>query len=193
MLFEGRVAGSGPLPVLTGPGIGLIPADISHRERLLEVLAAPEVRLWWDEPDQPDGWPADDPTEPDTVRYTITLDPGRPGQRTNGRPDVVGLIQYAEMNVPEYRHAGIDIFLDPAVHGRGVGKASVRALAEFLFAERGHHRLVIDPAAANAMAIGCYSSVGFKPVGLMRQYERDVDGTGWHDGLLMDLLRGELT
>jgi aminoglycoside 6'-N-acetyltransferase len=32
--------------------------------------------------------------------------------------------------------------------------------------------------------------VGFRPVGVMRACERGVDGT-WHDGLLMDLLRGE--
>jgi len=33
--------------------------------------------------------------------------------------------------------------------------------------------------------------VGFRPVGVMRQYERGGDGH-FHDGLLMDLLRGEL-
>jgi len=27
----------------------------------------------------------------------------------------------------------------------------------------------------------------------MRRYERDADGTGWHDGLLMDLLADEIT
>ena len=52
---------------------------------------------------------------------------------------------------------------------------------------RGHHRLTIDPAAHNARAIKAYSRVGFKPVGVMRQYERGLDGA-WHDGLLMDLL-----
>ena len=36
------------------------------------------------------------------------------------------------------------------------------------------------------------AAVGFKPVGVMRQYERDTDGKGWHDGLLMDLLSAEL-
>lgn len=188
MLFDGEVA-DGPLPELPGPGIRLLPAAIEHRARLLDVLAAPEVRQFWDEPDQPEGWPADDTSEPDTVRYTVTLDPPRPGA---GVPDVVGLIQFAEMDVPEYRHAGIDIFLDPAVHGRGVGRAAVRTLAEYLFAERGHHRLVIDPSAANQAAIACYTAVGFRPVGIMRQYERDVDGNGWHDGLLMDLLRDDL-
>jgi len=25
----------------------------------------------------------------------------------------------------------------------------------------------------------------------MRRYERDADGSGWHDGLLMELLAGE--
>lgn len=28
---------------------------------------------------------------------------------------------------------------------------------------------------------------GFRRVGVMRSYERDVGGAGWHDGLLMDL------
>jgi RimJ/RimL family protein N-acetyltransferase len=36
-----------------------------------------------------------------------------------------------------------------------------------------------------------YTSVGFRPVGVMRQYERGGDGR-FHDGLLMDLLRDEL-
>jgi aminoglycoside 6'-N-acetyltransferase len=52
--------------------------------------------------------------------------------------------------------------------------------------------LVIDPAADNAAAIRCYAAVGFRPVGIMRNYERDVDADTWHDGLLMDLLAAEL-
>ena len=52
---------------------------------------------------------------------------------------------------------------------------------------------MIDPSADNAAAIRCYEKVGFRPVGIMRAYERDHDGTGWHDGLLMDLLADELT
>ncbi len=56
----------------------------------------------------------------------------------------------------------------------------------------GHHRLVIDPAADNEPSIRCYAAVGFRPVGIMRAYERDADGVGWHDGLLMDLLAEEL-
>jgi aminoglycoside 6'-N-acetyltransferase len=68
----------------------------------------------------------------------------------------------------------------------------VRTLARHLLGDRGHHRLTIDPAADNEPAIRCYAAVGFRPVGIMRQYERDADGAGWHDNLLMDLLADEL-
>jgi len=104
---------------------------------------------------------------------------------------VAGAIQWSAEDEPDYRHAGIDIYLDPSLHGRGLGTDAVRTLARHLVADHGHHRLVIDPAADNAAAIRCYSKVGFRPVGVMRRYERSVDGT-WHDGLLMDLLADEL-
>jgi len=78
------------------------------------------------------------------------------------------------------------------VHGHGLGSDAVRTLARDLIVDRGHHRLVIDPAADTAAAIRCYAKVGFKPVGVMRRYERGLDGA-WHDGLLMDLLAEELT
>ncbi|MET9963426.1 GNAT family protein [Streptomyces sp. NPDC006326] len=105
---------------------------------------------------------------------------------------VIGGVQWHAEEDPDYRHAGIDLFLDPDVHGRGLGTDTVRTLARHLVDDRGFHRLVIDPAADNAPAIRCYAKVGFKAVGTMRQYERGPDGT-WHDGLLMDLLAAELT
>ena len=105
--------------------------------------------------------------------------------------EVVGLIQYHEEDDPMYRHAGIDIFLSEDVHGQGLGSEAVRTMAEYLIHERGHHRLVIDPAAHNTAAIRAYEKAGFKPVGVMRQYER-LPGGEWHDGLLMDLLADEL-
>jgi aminoglycoside 6'-N-acetyltransferase len=67
----------------------------------------------------------------------------------------------------------------------------MRTLARHLIDDHRHHRLVVDPAADNVAAICCYTKVGFRPVGVMRQYERGPDGT-WHDGLLMDLLADEL-
>jgi aminoglycoside 6'-N-acetyltransferase len=105
--------------------------------------------------------------------------------------EVVGLIQYHEEDDPMYRHAGIDLFLAEEVQGQGLGTDAVRTMARYLVHERGHHRLTIDPAADNTAAIRAYEKVGFKPVGVMRQYER-LPGGDWHDGLLMDLLADEL-
>ena len=67
---------------------------------------------------------------------------------------------------------------------------AIAVLVRHLIEERGHHRLTIDPAAANERAIRCYEAVGFERVGIMRQYERGDDGS-WHDGLLLELLADE--
>ena len=61
----------------------------------------------------------------------------------------------------------------------------------YLIDVRGHHRLTIDPSAANERAIHVYSKLGFRPVGIQRLYERGPDGT-FHDGLFMDLLADDL-
>jgi len=145
---------------------------------LVRIRRTPAVRDRWGDVDDEPGWPFDDEA---AVPFVLLL-----GEQ------VIGMIQYSEENTPQYRHAGIDLFLDPQLYGRGLGRDAVRTLARYLVRERGHHRLVIDPAADNEAAIRCYASVGFRPVGRMRSYERDVDGGGWHDGLLMDLLADEL-
>ncbi len=148
----------------------------SDAAELRRIHAAPEVARWWGEP--PEGFPAMD--EPDVTRLTITLDGA-----------IAGLIDFHEELTPRYRHAAIDLFIDPAVHGRGVGTEALRRVVRHLIDERGHHRITIDPAVTNAAAIRVYEKVGFKPVGTMRSYERDVGGEGWHDSLLMELLAGE--
>ena len=137
-----------------------------------------QVRRRWGEEARSSRWPFDDPS---CVRFAVIHDGA-----------VVGMVQYTEENEPSYRHAGIDLFIDPRLHRRGLGRDAVATLARHLFDARGHHRIVIDPAADNVAAIRCYTAVGFRRVGIMRQYERDVDGVGWHDGLLMDLLADEL-
>jgi GrpB-like predicted nucleotidyltransferase (UPF0157 family)/RimJ/RimL family protein N-acetyltransferase/predicted nucleotidyltransferase len=142
---------------------------------LLRIHSTPEVRRWWDAPDERFPW-----DEPESTRFTIELDGA-----------VAGLIQYWEEREPKYRHAGIDLFVDPALHGWGVGSEAVRRVVRLLIDERGHHRITIDPASANVAAIRAYEKVGFKRVGVMRCAERDVEGEGWHDALLMELLAGE--
>jgi len=150
----------------------LRPLDASHAAELRRILATPDVARWWDPPD--DDFPLAD--DPDSTRFTILVDGA-----------VAGMIQYGEEDDPKYRHASVDLFVDPRVRGRGVGPEAIRQVVAMLFA-RGHHRITIDPAASNAAAIRAYEKVGFRRVGVMRSYERDAGGGGWHDGLLMELL-----
>ena len=163
---------------LRGEVVVLAPVTAGHVADLRRILQTPEVRRRWGEEAASAQWPFDDPS---ATRFAILLE-----------GVVRGLVQYGEEEEPAYRHASIDIFLDPEVHGRGVGRDAVHTLARHLVRDRGHHRLVIDPATDNEAAIRCYAAVGFRPVGVMRRYERDADGAGWHDGLLMDLLAEEL-
>ena len=98
------------------------------------------------------------------------------------------MVQYGEELEPKYRSASIDIFVAPAHQRRGVCTEAIRLVVDHLLHERGHHRITIDPAASNAAAIGCYTRAGFRPVGVMRLAERDADGKGWHDSLMMELV-----
>lgn len=143
---------------------------------LLRIHRTPEVEQWWDAPD--DDFPWD---EPESTRFVIEVD-----------GEIAGLIQYWEELEPKYRHAGIDIFVDPALRGQGIGTEAVRRVVGVLIEDRGHHRIVIDPAAANTAAVRAYEKAGFVPVGIMRDAERDADGRGWHDALLMELLARDL-
>ena len=167
-------------PTLTGRGLILRATTPADGPALVAILRLPEVARWWGNSGNDDDWATDD--DPQTVKFVVEV-----------AGAVAGLVQYSEETDPMYRHAGIDIFLDPAVHHRGLGRDAIRTLAGYLFSERGHHRIVIDPAAQNHRAISTYASVGFRTVGVLREYERNHDDTGWHDGVLMELLVSELT
>jgi aminoglycoside 6'-N-acetyltransferase len=153
----------------------LRPLAAGDENELRRIHGTPEVMRWWDIPDEAFPW-----DEPEATRLTIEVD-----------GTVAGLIQFTEEHEPKYRHAGIDLFLDPALHGRGLGTAAVRRVVRHLVDERGHHRITIDPAVDNAAAIRAYEKAGFRRVGVMRRSERDVGGGGWHDSLLMEFVAGE--
>jgi aminoglycoside 6'-N-acetyltransferase len=168
------------MTVLCGAIVTLRPATRDDMPALVTIRETPEVYARWGGGADLVAAVEEDFAELGVTGYVVQL-----GGRT------VGWIQWHTEEDPDYRHASIDIYLDPAVHGRGVGTDAVRTLARHLVLDHGHHRLTIDPAADNAAAIRAYEKVGFRAVGVMRRYERGPDGT-WHDNLLMDLLAEEL-
>jgi aminoglycoside 6'-N-acetyltransferase len=167
-------------PTLIGERVTIRPGAEDDVDALLGVLAEPAVARWWGEPESREEV-LEKLTASDEVALLVVETAG----------EVAGGVEYHEEPTPEYRHAGIDVYLAGRFQGQGLGAEVVRLLARFLFDVRGHHRLTIDPAVDNVRAVRAYEKVGFRPVGVMREYERGPDGR-FHDGLLMDLLRDEL-
>jgi aminoglycoside 6'-N-acetyltransferase len=161
---------------LAGPRVVIRNASAADATRLTSIRREPEIERRWGvlEDSEMDGFVADEHT------FVIEVD-----------GEVIGAVQFGEVDDPMYRSANIDLYLTTPLHGQGLGSEAVRVLARHLIEERGHHRLTIDPAADNAAAIRAYEKVGFRPVGVMRSYERGPDGT-FHDGLLMEMLADEL-
>ena len=174
------MANLAPELVLTGRLVRLRPVEPSDHAGLEAILGEPSVARWWTAPSEA-GAAADWLSDDGALHFVIEHDGA-----------VVGSLQVEEELDPDYRFASIDLFLTSEAQGRGLGPDAIRTVARYLLDVRGHHRLTIDPSVANEHAIRAYTKAGFRPVGVMRAYERNADGT-WHDNLLMDLLVGELT
>jgi aminoglycoside 6'-N-acetyltransferase len=160
---------------LWGSRVRLRPLTMADRVPLTELLQNPGVAPWWGAYDL-DRVSADFYDDPSVTALAIEVD----GQ-------LVGLVDFYEELEPDYRHAALDIAVGDAFRRQGFGGDALRTLISYLVGQRGHHRLTIDPAAANLEAIAFYESLGFRRVGTMRCYERGTDGR-WHDGLLMELV-----
>jgi len=113
-----RVAGVGGSPTLRGKRVVLVPVTPEHVAELRRLLATPEVRRRWRAEDASSGWPFDDSS---SIRFAIVVDGA-----------VRGMVQYGEEENPDYRHASIDIFIDPAAHGLGWGRDAKATLARHL-------------------------------------------------------------
>lgn len=164
---------------IEGKNIKLRPMTQADVEPFWKMINEPSVRKWWGNETRQDM--QDLLTDKDVEVWAIE----KAGQ-------VVGMIQSYEELTADYKHAGMDISLVSEAQGRGYGGEALRLVAKYLFG-KGHHRIVIDPDFDNEHAVKAYAKVGFKPVGIMRQYSRNVGKQGWHDGLLMDMLKDELT
>ena len=150
-------------------------------DALAHIMAEPPVARWW--------WGYD--RDRIVREFLVGDDPNITSYVVDVNGEVAGIIQSWEEPDPEYRRANIDIGLGARWHGKGIAVEAIRTLAQKLINDSGHHHLTIDPAASNGRAIACYTKVGFRPVGVLRQNELGPDGA-FHDTLLMDLLAEEL-
>ena len=166
-------------PVLEGRRVVLRPLRDDDIEPLVAILREPSVARWWNP--LPDEAAARGSVLDGDVIFTVEVG-----------GDVAGWLSVSEETDPDFRHAGIDVFLTAERQDRGLGTEAVGLAVDWLIGPRGHHRLTIDPCAENVRAIRCYERVGFRPVGVMRAYGRIGDGS-WADHLLLDLLADDVS
>lgn len=170
-------------PSLDSDRLVLRAVDERDISRLVDILRQPSVAKHWPAPDEKTApfLRGADPDGADAITaFAVTL-----------AGDVVGWIAAGESHDPLYRHASIDVFIASEHQRAGLGPEAIARVCRWLFDERGHHRITIDPAASNVRAIRAYEKVGFQRVGILRRYERSADGT-FHDGMLLDLLPEDL-
>lgn len=181
---------TGAMAILLRGRISVLrPLAESDVDTLTVILAHPDVARWWEGYDTSrvrDELLA----EGDGGSFAIVPLPEDGGDVASNAP-LAGLIQFYEQDDPDYRHAGVDLFVDPDHHGRGLGRDAIVTLARHLIEDRGHHRIIIDPSVANERAIAVFKAIGFREVGVMRRYERRADGT-WGNNMLLELLADEL-
>ena len=158
---------------LSSSSVELRPLEPADHDAVRAILREPSVARWW-------GRVVRDIADEFEAPRAVLVDGA-----------IAGVVDIWQELEPSARHAGLDIVLSEAFQGRGIGRRALVLAARICFEELGHHRITIDPAVTNERAIRTYEAIGFRPVGVMRSYERDADGS-WHDNLLMDLLAGEL-
>ncbi|MGI8427041.1 MAG: GNAT family N-acetyltransferase [Actinomycetota bacterium] len=164
---------------LQGTHVRLRAIEDSDIGPLGKMLEDPGVAQWWHDYDE--------------QRLRIDLnDPQTTPFAIESEGKLAGFIWFYEENEPEYRHAGIDISVGSQWQNKGIGTDALRTLSRYLFDVLKHHRIIIDPAVANSRAVHVYEKVGFRPVGVMRRYER-LGEDSFRDGLMMDLLPEDLS
>lgn len=164
--------------VLRGESVTLRPMDESDIGRIAAIVTEPGTAEWWVDYDEA------------TLRGELIDDPDVHPFVIGHGDETIGAVMYHEETDPRYRYAMIDVTVGARYVDRGLGTDALRTLIRWLFEERGHHRIAIDPAVANERAIAAYRRIGFQPVGVMRRYELGPEGE-WRDALLMDLLAEE--
>lgn len=160
---------SGPLVTLRAP-------QAADAAPLLSILTEPEVAVWW-------------------VGYT----PERVQEEIIDHPDTARIIEVEGQCVgamfvlrgsdAEYPTTVIHIFLSTAYRGRRIGEEALALAIREEFAD-GITRITLDPNIHNDGAIRSYERLGFRRIGVLRDYQVRPGGH-LEDALFMDLTRSD--
>lgn len=163
-------------PVLRGPLVTLRDPREADVEPLAAILQEPEVSIWWV------GYDAD------RVRREFIEHPESTRIIEVGeRP--AGVLVVLRGEDPEYPTTVMHIFLSTAFRGRRIGEESLALAIRHEFGA-GITRITLDPNVKNEGAIRSYERLGFRRIGILRDYQRRPGGT-LDDALFLDLTRSD--
>ena len=160
---------SGPLVSLRAPA----PGDL---DPLTSILLEPEVALWWVGYTR-DRVRAEFIEAPDTTRIIEVAG------------ECAGALWVLRGSDAEYPTTVMHLFIGTAFRGRRIGEETLALAISHEFAA-GVSRVTLDPNVHNDGAIRCYERLGFRRVGVLRDYQVRPGGH-LEDGLLLDLTRSD--
>ena len=166
------------LPILApivGPLVTLRAATDADRDPLVGILSEPEVAVWWV------GY------TPDRVQREFVEDESSRIIEVEGR--CAGAMFVLRGEDPEYPTTVMHLFLATGFRGRRIGEEALALAIRAEFAE-GITRVTLDPNIHNEGAIRSYERLGFKRIGVLRDYQVRPGGH-LEDALFMDLTRSD--
>lgn len=158
----------------SGPLVTLRPPTEADSAPLLEILGEPEVSLWWV------GY------TPERVRDEI-ISRGDVAQIIEVDGRCAGTLFVYRGEDPEYPTTVMHIFIGTGFRGRRIGEEAIALATAQEFSE-GVTRITLDPNVYNEGAIRSYERLGFRRIGVLRDYQVRPGGE-LEDALFMDLTR----
>ena len=157
----------------------------------------PSLRAWHDDPDVMQYWGDRYPILP---AHAFEADLAPNGRFTRFEEDgyfcicdetgrAIGRVEYEGFKLPE-RAAELSILIgEKEAWSKGYGSEAITLLLEWLFNDRGAHRVWLEVFPENTRAQHTYEKVGFIREGTLRETWL-VDGQ-WHDEHVYSILRRE--
>lgn len=163
-------------PELIGPRITLRDPQESDVTALLAILQQPEVSCWWVDFDEA------------RVRKDFLGEPGVT-RVIQVAGEVAGVVVVLRGTDPEYPTTIMHIFIGTQFRGERIGEESLALAIRHEF-NNGITRVTLDPNIHNTGAIRSYERLGFKTIGVLRDYQVRPGGE-LDDALFMDMTRSD--
>lgn len=163
------------LPI-SGPLVTLRAVRAEDASPLFDILTEPEVSFWW-VGYTPEKVVADFVEQPEITRI-IEVD-----------GECAGALWVLRGDDPEYPTTVMHLFIGTRFRGRRIGEEALALAIRAEFAA-GITRVTLDPNVNNDGAIRSYERLGFKRIGILRDYQVRPGGH-LEDALFLDLTRSD--